>query len=103
MTLTDDEHKDLIIATINLVKKRAEDAKNNSAMAGRWDDGGYSQTISEIQYFTHGHEGNIPKAWLSIYNKLKSDYINERELEAVKDTPEYQQFLELKKRFGHIR
>jgi hypothetical protein len=102
-TLSDEELELLVAQTINQVKKTAESDKHRAALNGEWSDGGYAGIMRDIRFFTDGRAGTIPQEWRSVYNKLKSDYINTRELQRVQDDPEYKKFLELKDKFGHIK
>lgn len=75
----------------NTLNANAIERKNDAALAGSWDDGGASKMLTEFDFWLDGVNfaltGNTTK-----YKNIINQHNREND-------PEYQQYLELKKKF----
>lgn len=73
-----------------LIEKVLDDAncrEQDSAFEGGMSDGGAGRLREQVRFYIYGRDGTIPSEWK----------IHEHKLD-----PEYQKYLELKKKFGHF-
>lgn len=70
------------------ILRDAADRKICAGMNGRYDDDGASLLETQVEYFRYGSTGVLPPAWA----KYEKQALTESD-------PEYQKFLELKKKF----
>jgi hypothetical protein len=70
---------------IELVLQDAVDKELGASQAGGFGDNGASRLREQVAFYNYGRYGIIPQEWGKYTNKLD---------------PEYQKYLELKKKFG---
>lgn len=77
---------------INYIEKRvndlADNLERNAAYSGSMSDGGASRKRENLEFWLSGVRQDVPKQYAQLANEFES-----------KKDPEYQKYLELKKKF----
>ena len=80
------------VELVNYIEKRvndlADDLEMNAAYSGSMSDGGASRKRENLEFWLSGVRQDVPKQYAQLV----------KEFESKKD-PEYQKYLELKKKF----
>jgi len=69
-------------------QEKAKEAEYNAGMEGRYDDGGCTHMLQLLSAFEHGLRGEVPSFLSSTYKQVENEM-----------DPEYEKYLELKKKF----
>lgn len=75
----------MIEQLIAVILKAAAQAREDAGYGGRHDDGGASRLEDQVKFYNYGRAGAIPAEWKPYAKHLD---------------PDYQKYLELKKKFG---
>ena len=78
----------MIDKLIEIVLTAAADARESAGYGGRMDDGGASRLEDQVKFYNYGRNGIVPPEWETYKKELD---------------PEYQRYLELKKKFGWLQ
>lgn len=78
-------NEDDIKKLIEIILKDAKLREENAGLEGGMHDGGSGRLRDQVKFFMYGYEMIIPPEWKQYHNELD---------------PEYEKYLELKKKFG---
>lgn len=88
-TAASDQAERSLSLFLDFLVKQANTKRISAAFDGSRDDGGCAALLSEVAAYRAGAEGKIPAIWESHRRAFNRQF-----------DPEYQQYLELKNRFG---
>lgn len=78
-------NEDDIKKLTEIILKNAKRCEEDAGFGGRMDDGGAQRLRDQVKFFMYGYEMITPPEWKSYQVQLD---------------PEYEKYLELKKKFG---
>lgn len=89
---------------IESIKKEAEKKRESAGYSGSMGDGGASQLEENLKFFQEGYiNGLVTTGSLEGFQNREVEVPHEWQEYFIHEDPEYQDYLRLSEKFGHIR
>ncbi len=107
MSVNEEERLVILHAICQDLLREAEKRKLDAGYSGSWDDGGASRIRADVDFFLAGLNKRVPSDWTKRYEKAEIEFLKRKKenaaLEVAQQDPDYERWVELNKKFSHIR